>query len=142
MRLLKRKCTGVVRIKKVMKTIIRWLSNISGVTREIIEEERKYIGGRLIQYSYWFNGGLMYSTPLTSVANFAMLFGEALKEDNCTPDISTLRDNLYKMEAQELNVFDHREVYGYWSDKQPHFIGLEEYSGKKGYRPLLRIKFK
>ncbi len=124
-----------------MKTIIRWLSEITGVANKIREEERIFIGNKLLQDSYWFNGGIMYNKPIKSISNFATLYGEQLKE-GYYPSISPLRDDIYKMEEQRLSVFHDREVYGYWSDLNQEFIRKEDYDGEEGCQALLKIKWK
>lgn len=126
-----------------MKRFIKWLAFISGVGNDIQREARKEIGENLIQDSYWWNGGLMYSSPINSVANFSVLYGEKLKEGFYRPDISKIRDDVYKMEKQNLYVHKDREIYGYWSDKTyPHFISIKDYRLEEGYKPKLRIVWK
>lgn len=41
-----------------MKKIIRWFSEVTGVADEIREENTKFIGHQIHNYSYWFTGGL------------------------------------------------------------------------------------
>lgn len=126
-----------------MKRVIRFLANISGVTERIQVETRKDIGEVLIQDAYWWNGGITYNHAIWDIANFSVLYGERLKEGFIRPDISRIRDEVYRMQSQNLNIFDDREVYGYWNNiKVPHFIDKEKYDGEEGYKPLLRIVWK
>ncbi|MAX51534.1 MAG: hypothetical protein CMH22_06100 [Methylophaga sp.] len=126
-----------------MRNFIKWLADISGVTKRIELEERVRIGSNLIQDAYWWNGGITYKEPIYEVANFSTLYGEELKSGVYNPNIYSIRDDIYKMKSQNLIIWEDREVYGYWSDEnKPYFISKEDYKGEEGYTPKLRIKWK
>lgn len=108
-----------------MKRFARWLSDITGATKDIEREIRRDIGERLLQESYWFNGGIMYKEPINNVQNFMVLYGEKLKQNIC-PNISSIRDDIYRAEKEGLNLNIDREVYGYWDNKICYFIPAEK----------------
>jgi hypothetical protein len=93
-----------------MKKFIRWLADVSGVTKEIEIENTKSIGCHMKQYSYWFSGGLMHGDALKDVANVLSLYPEeCLKHGNpnlCGSQHLNLREKLYKMNTNDESVFD------------------------------------
>ena len=136
-----------------MKRLIRYLADITGVTREIEYAAYSNVGDRLLSGSYWFNGGMMYGYPINSVQNFMVLYGDKLKNGNYFPDISGIRDDIYRAEKEGLNLNIDREVYGYWDETYSRFLPLdklEELDDPKSFffgkrkedlKPQLRIKW-
>lgn len=110
-----------------MKKLIKWLSDISGVTKETRRESFESVGRNLLQDSYWFNGGITYNYPLNDVQNFCILYGEQLQQGNYYPSISPIRDELYKCHKNNINLQTDREVYGYVLKDSYHFVAVENF---------------
>ena len=56
-----------------MKKLIRWLSDVSGVTKEIQKENTKFIGHQMHDAGYWFSA---YPCFMVCIQSYA----EKLKE--------------------------------------------------------------
>lgn len=136
-----------------MKKFAKWLAEFTGVDRDIEREACRQVGNSLLQDSYWFNGGLMYSEPVNDVQNFMILYGEELKE-GYIPRISDIRDDVYRARKENLSIQENREVYGYVTKDSSHFIAVDKlheledprselYGMKKeDLKPKFRIKWK
>lgn len=51
----------------MIKKFIKYLANVSGVTKDIERQTLIEVGRGMQDYSYWFSGGLMHNEPLESV---------------------------------------------------------------------------
>ena len=138
-----------------MKRFIKWLADITGLTRDIEYSAYREVGNRLLMQSYWFNGGITYDYSINSVQNFMVLYGERLKDGYFFPDISRIRDDIYRAEKEGLNLNVDREVFGYWNREENYFIPIENLeqelrdplspifgAKKEDLRPQMRIKWK
>lgn len=79
-----------------MKKIIRWLSDVSGVTRDIRTEQIRETGGRLHQDHFWWNGGITFKEPKVDLMNAFYLYSRHMKEYGAHPDIQRIREEIYK----------------------------------------------
>lgn len=78
-----------------MKGIIRWLADVSGVSKEIRNEQTKTIGNYMFQNGYWFTGGLEFGEGLHDAANVMFLYGNRLNQGDPIPDIDSIRKSVY-----------------------------------------------
>lgn len=88
----------------IMKTIIRWLADISGVTNQIQTESMKQIGHRMHGDHYWWNGGIEFhniAAPKIDVMNAFKLYSDDLKRGSF-PDIDRIRRKVY--EAKGIRI--------------------------------------
>ena len=95
-----------------MKKIIKWLANISGVTRDIQIDSAKQIGSRMQEYSYWFTGGIMRNYPLKDVSNILSKYPEKCLNHGHFglggSQFIDLREELYNMSKEDKSVFDEK----------------------------------
>lgn len=75
-----------------MKTIIRWIADVSGVSNDVRNETMREIGGRIYQDHYWFNGGV---PGAWLVCNTLERYGRYLK-NLTTPNVDCIRTEVYK----------------------------------------------
>jgi len=98
-----------------MKKVIRWLSDISGVTSQIEKQTAIRIGYNLQDFSYWFTGGLKHKKPLKNVANAYFIYSEkVLKKGDQTlygNQFDHLRGILYDMQEKDELIFDNPSKY-------------------------------
>lgn len=83
-----------------MKKIIRWLSDVSGVTDDIRIESYKQAGSSMYQNAYWWNGGIMHNTPKYDVMNAFFLYSDWLKRGFHGPiglGMMDLRKKVYEL---------------------------------------------
>lgn len=88
-----------------MKTLIRWLADVSGVTSDIEIEAYKQAGNSMRQNAYWWNGGIMHKKPLTPVMNAFFLYAEHLRNGHHGPignGMMDLRSKVYKMGEEPI----------------------------------------
>lgn len=90
-----------------MKKLIRYLSDISGVTTAIQREEARRIGCALVWDSYWF-----VSMPV--VMDAMGILGENLKKYAHTGQVDQMRYDLYKKYPELLK---HEQSTGSIHDK-------------------------
>lgn len=90
-----------------MKKIIKWLSDISGVTKDIETEHCKSIGHSMYDYSYWFTGGLQHGNGIYEVSNAFVMYSMSLKNGN--PNLigsehNRLRSEIYRLKDDNLLI--------------------------------------
>lgn len=80
---------------------IRWIADVTGVTKEIKEETTKQIGYYMNDYSYWFTGGLMYGNNTKyDIANTLSKYSEILRDGRTNlvgSGHEKLRSELYEL---------------------------------------------
>jgi hypothetical protein len=76
-----------------MKRLIRWLSDISGVTFDIQIEQMKDCGYRMHDAHYWFNGGV---PGAWMVCNAFRLWANDLREGKY-PRVDSIRTKVYEV---------------------------------------------
>ncbi len=79
-----------------MKTIIRFLSDVFGVTEDIVKEERTRIGYKLRDDAYWYNGGLLVKGRKPDVKALLWIYGEGLLKLGRLPDTSRTRQSIFE----------------------------------------------
>jgi hypothetical protein len=85
-----------------MKKIIRWLSDISGVSDQIKFEQTKMIGAVMFQNSYWWNGGITHGKPKWDVWNAFFKYASELSRGVFCPDMMRLRGETYKLDGKPI----------------------------------------
>ena len=87
-----------------MKKIIRWISDITGVTNEIEKEACKRIGHSMYDYSYWFG-------KVPSIGNGLALYAKNLIEGHQNlygDEHDKLRSELYKLYDENKNIHSNK----------------------------------
>lgn len=80
-----------------MKKIIRWIADVSGVTRQIQIETCKQCGHSMKHAAYWWTGGLMHKDPKYEIYNAFTLYSEHLELGHFGHrDLMGLREKVYK----------------------------------------------
>jgi hypothetical protein len=88
-----------------MKSIIRWLANVSGVTEQIKDEACREIGGVMMGTKYWWNGGSL-AKPKWDIGNAIHLYAMALKRGHrYSLPIDFIRKEVYKKGDEPFKNF-------------------------------------
>jgi len=83
-----------------MKKLIRLIARISGVEKEIRQENTKLIGSYMSDYSYWFSG-------LPTAGNSLELYARELKKGNTLlygGMTDKIRDKVYELDKENKNI--------------------------------------
>lgn len=83
-----------------MKKIIKWLADISGVTRDTQIESYKFVGSQMRSYVWWWNGGIMHGEPKWDVWNAFLLYSKMLEQGHYGAVGSSameIRSKVYKL---------------------------------------------
>lgn len=82
---------------KLIKSIVRFFADITGVSNDIYYDTIKSVGGCMYQNAYWWNGGVMHKEPRWPIWNAFFKYAESLKEGNISPDMMRIRSEVYKL---------------------------------------------
>lgn len=92
-----------------MKKLVRYLADKYGIIREVETQTAKDVGKGLMQYSYWFNGGIMHDNRLTDIINFIHIYNKNILSLGWTHPFGSqfmdMRSKLYDMKKKEQNSF-------------------------------------
>lgn len=84
-----------------MKKIIRFLSDLSGATKEIRKETYVEIGHILLNDRYWFG-----SKDRVKIYNAFTLYGMRFVYKHNSPNVSVYRDKLDEMGENRIDEFE------------------------------------
>jgi len=84
-----------------MKKIIRFLSDLSGATKEIRKETYEEIGHILLNDRYWFG-----SKDRVKIYNAFTLYGMRFVYKHNSPNVSVYRDKLDEMGENRIDEFE------------------------------------
>ena len=87
--------------------MIKWLADVSGVTKKIEVAHCKLIGSYMYDYSYWFTGGLTHSKGINEVSNVLAMYSKALNKGNPTligSEHDILRNEIYRMSKNNILI--------------------------------------
>ena len=80
--------------------LIRWIADVTGVTKKIKEENTIDIGHKMYDYSYWFTGGLQVDGTKYDISNILAEYGTLLRKGRTHligEEHSNLRAKLYRL---------------------------------------------
>jgi hypothetical protein len=93
-----------------MKKIVRILSDIFGVTNDIVKEERIRLGHQLRGHSYWYNGGLTVKGSKPDVKALLWIYGEGLIKINRIPCADETRRSIFEKDYRYEKAIKNEDI--------------------------------